>query len=147
MYSKNKQLGIPDNMTASDFKLLNKKKKKRNKYTRMTKEERVLNCKCSLGHIHDSRDEARYCDTLSFLKKQKQIKNFKGQVLVPIYINNIKITTCRVDFEVVLNDGSVVWHEFKGFETREWLLKKKLMWAIYGKNKYIIKKKKDINLF
>jgi len=95
-------------------------------------------CYCSLGHKHDSIGEARYCDQLSLLKKAKEIKSFETQVSYPLMVNDKRVTVHIVDFEVINKEGRKEIHEFKGFATAVWNLKRKLFEAVHPEVKYYV---------
>lgn len=95
-------------------------------------------CTCNIGHIHDSRGEARYCDELGMLKMSGKIKDFQTQKTFRLKAYDKHITNHRVDFFVTNNDGSQEVHEFKGFATDVWKLKKKLFEANFPEIPYIV---------
>lgn len=86
---------------------------------------------CHQEHRHDSIAEAGYCDTLALLKKAGEIKDYRIQILYDLVVNGKKVCGHRVDFEVENNDGSLEVHEYKGFATAVWVLKRKLFIALY----------------
>ena len=63
--------------------------------------------------------------------KAREIKSYKTQVTYDLVVNGKRITGHRVDFEVENNNGSIEVHEFKGFATDVWVLKRKLFIALY----------------
>lgn len=91
---------------------------------------------CRQGHRHDSIGEARYCDKLMLLKKAGEIKDYKNQVTFDLKVNGKKVTGHRVDFVVTNNDGSESVHEFKGYATQVWIIKRKLFIALYPQIPY-----------
>ena len=95
-------------------------------------------CTCNVGHIHDSRGEARYCDELQLLKKAKEISDFEIQKTFSLKAYDKHITNHRVDFVIIKNDGSQEVHEFKGFATDVWKLKQKLFEANFPEIPYIV---------
>lgn len=105
-------------------------KPKRNKYN-------ASKYVCRQEHRHDSIGEGNYCDTLALLKKAGEIKDYRIQILYDLIVNGKKVTGHRVDFEVEKNDGSLEIHEFKGFATAVWVLKRKLFIALYPDIPYI----------
>ena len=121
------------------------KNKKRNKYTGMTKEDKYVSCTCTLGHMHNSRDEKSYCNVLKYRKDAGDIKSFKVEVYYPFVINGHKICGHYVDFQVVNNDGTIHVEEYKGFETALWRIKKKLFKACYPDIEYKVIRKGDVN--
>jgi hypothetical protein len=102
-------------------------------------------CRCGLNHNHDSRAEARYCDTLEFLRKAKQIKTFEVQKNYPLKVEGMTITNHRPDFLVTLNDGSIEVREFKSptTMTRAWRIKYKMFLRNYPDIPYKIVGEKD----
>ena len=99
---------------------------------------------CRQGHSHDSCDEAEYCNKLELLCKAGHIKEYKQQVTYDLKVNGHKICGHRVDFLVTNPDDSIEVHEFKGFATQLWVLKKKLFEAVYPEIPYLVKTKKDL---
>jgi len=95
-------------------------------------------CYCNLGHKHDSMAEAGYCNHLLLLKKAKEIKDFKTQVSYPLMVNDKRVTVHIVDFEVINKEGKKEVHEYKGFATAVWNLKRKLFEACYPSIPYIV---------
>lgn len=97
------------------------------------------NAKTSLynGRSYHSRKEAGYAETLDWLKRSGEIKDWKPQKKIEININGKHICNHYVDFEVYYHDGRVEWHEVKGFATNEWILKRRLIEAIYD-TKYVV---------
>jgi len=90
---------------------------------------------CLLKHTHDSKGEANYCNRLLAMKQNGEIVDFLTQVifLLPGGIRHI------VDFYVKVKEynfseaqvcGFEV-HEFKGFKTDVWRIKKKLFEESY----------------
>lgn len=84
------------------------------------------------GIKFDSRAEAKYYEQLKWLKKAKQIKDFKLQ---PIFLlqeafkkngNTIRKIEYKADFEIHNLDGSVEIIDVKGVETEAFKIKKKL---------------------
>jgi hypothetical protein len=95
-------------------------------------------CKCLSGHIHDSRGEARYCDTLKLALSAKQIKDYAIQKTYPLIVNGSTITRHRVDFVVTTLEDKLEVHECKGFATEAWKIKMKLFEACYPDIKYLV---------
>lgn len=97
------------------------------------------NAKTSLynGRSYHSRKEASYAETLDWLKKSGEIKDCKPQKKIEISVNGKHICNHYVDFEVYYNDGHIEWHEVKGFATNEWILKRRLIEAIFD-TKYVV---------
>lgn len=97
------------------------------------------NAKTSLynGRSYHSRKEASYAETLDWLKKSGEIKDWKPQKKIEISVNGKHICNHYVDFEVYYRDGRIEWHEVKGFATNEWILKRRLIEAIFD-TKYVV---------
>ena len=125
-------------------KWIEKKEKKRNKFTGRTKENKIITCKCHIGHIHNSRDESSWCNIVQLRQKQKEFKSFKVESYYPFVINGIKIGGHYVDFEIENHDGTIHVEEYKGFETSLWRIKHKLFKALYPNIEYRIIRKKDL---
>ena len=83
------------------------------------------------GYIFDSKKESnRYCE-LRLLEKADEITELELQPKFPLVVNGEKIATYIADFRY--NDhGKVVVEDTKGFRTREYRIKKKLVHALYG---------------
>ncbi|MCS0314074.1 DUF1064 domain-containing protein [Vibrio antiquarius] len=83
------------------------------------------------GITFDSGHEgARYRD-LKVLERVGEIENLRLQVAYPLEINGVLICKYYADF-VYVKDGEEVVEDVKGFRTKEYNLKKKMMKAIYG---------------
>lgn len=122
------------------------KNKARSKYnTPKTKAEKAITCKCNSGHIHNSRDEKRYCDILLLRLKAKDIQSYKVEQKYSLDVNGVHICNHYVDFEVVTNENKIEAHEYKGFPTAIWKLKEKLFRAVYPDIPYIVIKEADLN--
>lgn len=101
-------------------------------------------CQCNQEHIHHSRMEAQYCNNLYLIKKSGEIKEIERQVKYSLDVNGAHIANMYVDFVVTFKGGRKEIHEFKGFGTEVWQLKKKLFEAIYPKIPYVVKTQKDL---
>lgn len=93
-------------------------------------------CRCQSGHIHDSRGEAGYCDSLLLLQKDGTIKEYSTQVTFDLRVKGKLITRHRVDFLVIPRPGVMEVHEYKGVKTEVWLIKRNLFEACYPKIPY-----------
>lgn len=93
---------------------------------------------CMLKHRHDSYGEAGYCDTLELARRGKLIKSFEIQKEYRLIVNSKTVCKHIVDFQVYTNDNKIEVHEFKGFATREWAIKRKLFIALYPDIPYIV---------
>lgn len=78
-----------------------------------------------------SRREAKRHQELSFLEKAGKIDELKSQVPFRMVVNGYLICTYIADFTYVEN-GRLVVEDAKGFITREFRIKAKLMNALHG---------------
>lgn len=92
---------------------------------------------CAQGHKHDSKREAEYCNELAFKVKIGAIKHYDCQYNFELWVRSSLITIHKVDF-LVNTGASVEAHEVKGFETRDWKLRKKLFEALFPEIKYLV---------
>jgi hypothetical protein len=83
-----------------------------------------------------SMGERDYCNELLLRKKAHDIIGYASQVSYPLYSNGQLVCTHVVDFVVQNNDGTFEIHEFKGFVTQKWVLKRKMFEACYPNMKY-----------
>jgi hypothetical protein len=85
------------------------------------------------GQTYDSRKEAEYCQGLKYLERAGEIRDLKLQVPFEIFINEQLICKYIADatyYEV--SDGSYHVVDVKGYRTKEFRLKKKLMKAVFN---------------
>ena len=85
------------------------------------------------GVTFASRREAEYCQGLKCLERNDEIRDLKFQVPFELTVNGFKICKYIADatfYEV--SDGSFHVIDVKGFITKEYRLKKKLMKAIFN---------------
>lgn len=83
------------------------------------------------GNNFDSKLEAdRYLE-LKLLEKQGVISELVFHKKYPLYVNNILICSYEADF-VYKSNGKEIVEDTKGFLTKEYKIKKKLMSAVYG---------------
>lgn len=85
------------------------------------------------GRSYMSKGEAGYAQQLELRRKAHEIKEITPQYRIRLDVNGYHICNYIVDFRVVMADGSVEFHEFKGYATNLWRLKWKLTEALYGK--------------
>lgn len=87
------------------------------------------------GLVFDSKREATFYSNLKLLERARLVRNIRRQVVYALIVNEVHICNYRADFVGEEADGGVwepaVW-DVKGYRTREYLLKKKLMKAVYG---------------
>lgn len=105
-------------LTAKEYREFLKTKKlpnqkaKTNKYGATKKEYN--------GRWYDSTGEADYSETLDWRKQAGEIKRIAYQYKLPLESNGKHITNYFIDFRLVMSDGSIELHEFKGKETDLW---------------------------
>lgn len=78
-----------------------------------------------------SKKEARRYRELSLLEKAGQIHRLRLQVRYPLVVNGVKIGHYTADF-VYTENGAEVVEDSKGVRTRDYILRAKLMRALYG---------------
>lgn len=83
------------------------------------------------GITFDSKAEARHYGFLKIARESGHLK-FEMQVPYRFEVNGKLIATYRADFVVTWKDGRVEVQDVKGVRTKEYILKKKLMSALYG---------------
>lgn len=92
------------------------------------------------GQVFDSRKEAKRYQELLFLERAGAIKNLSRQVkfvLIPSQRDEVtgkvveRECSYRADFEYT-EDGKTVVEDVKGFRTKEYVLKRKMMLWKYG---------------
>ncbi|CAB4157578.1 Protein of unknown function DUF1064 [uncultured Caudovirales phage] len=84
------------------------------------------------GIVFDSQKEARRYGELKLLQRAGEITCLELQPKFPIVINGVKVCTYVADFGYVDHTGSALLEDCKGFKTREYIIKRKLMKAVYG---------------
>lgn len=78
------------------------------------------------------REATRYAE-LKLLVRAREIFNLKLQPRFPIVVKNFKICTYIADFQYLkLGDDIEIVEDVKGVRTKEFVIKKKLMKAVYG---------------
>lgn len=101
-----------------------------NKYKVAPKEERTHN-----GKVYDSKLEMKYRKHLELLQKsvdsKTRVLKIEEQVLYSIVINGISICKYLLDFRVMYADGHSEYIDCKGMKTDIYIIKKKLVEAIY----------------
>lgn len=88
----------------------------------------------------DSKKEMAYAKELDLLMASGEVEYYERQVPFPIKINEKKITTYMLDFQVAYANGNTEYVDVKGFDKRKkkfittpvFKLKKKLVEAVYG---------------
>ena len=100
---------------------------------------RNTRCRCNAEHMHDSKGEAGYCNDLALQVKAGIIEKYESQKRFELHGKNGKtISRHYVDFLVHFFDGRKEVHEYKGFCTEVWKLKKALFEAEYPEIPYIV---------
>lgn len=83
------------------------------------------------GYSFHSKGEAGLFDLLKLMEKAGELSDIKTQDVV--YLTEARIMY-KPDFRVLTKAGETEWHEYKGFETPEWRIKRRL-WIAYGPGK------------
>lgn len=79
-----------------------------------------------------SKREARYYQNLKLLEKAGAIQDIELQPAFPLVVNGVLIGKYVSDFRYVdCETGEVVTVDVKGFRTKEYKLKKRLVEALY----------------
>lgn len=103
-----------------------------NQQARQAKASKYRNRKIQVdGMMFDSKAEARHYGYLKLARDAGHLE-FERQVAYRLEINGKLICTYKADFVVKFKDGRVEVQDVKGVRTKEYLLKKKLMSALYG---------------
>jgi hypothetical protein len=85
------------------------------------------------GITFDSKREAARYSTLKLLQRAGHIRDLELQPVFPIVINGVKICKYKADFQYFdITAGKQIVEDCKGFATREYKLKKKLVRAVFG---------------
>lgn len=113
---------------------------------RKNRKECLGGCRASgIPRLHDSGEEAQYCNKLRILRKVGEIADYETQKI--FYLKDSKGNSCgyhKVDFVVRYKDGREVLQEYKGFRTREWELKVALLSWNYPEVVYEVKTYRDL---
>ena len=94
------------------------------------------------GIIYDSSFEAKYAFELDWRKKINDIKDWERQITFELKVNDVLICKYIIDFLIIHNGGKKEYIETKGFETKDWKIKRKLFQALYPELNYKIIKQK-----
>ncbi|MGH7198869.1 MAG: hypothetical protein ACREH5_09060 [Candidatus Omnitrophota bacterium] len=85
--------------------------------------------RCAAGHYHPSKGEAAYCNHLHLRQRAREIKDLEVNPTIPLW----KGRRYKADFRYIETPfNRLVVEEFKGFETRDWVLVRKA-WPEYGR--------------
>lgn len=90
----------------------------------------AIRTECCAGHTHDSKSEAKRCDTLNALQKSGNITGLEQQPEFPVEINGKRVCTYKADFAYFVADCRIV-EDVKGMLTPVYRLKKKLVEALH----------------
>lgn len=82
------------------------------------------------GRWYQSAKECDYAKELDFRKAAGEIIEIKPQFKIELKVSGVKICNYYPDFRVVLADGTIQYHEVKGFETQLFALKWKILNAL-----------------
>lgn len=87
------------------------------------------------GIRFDSKKEAKYYQDLLLRQRAGEVIFFLRQTAFHLPGG----VTYRVDFQEFHSDGTIHFVEIKGFETKDWIMKKKLVEALYPVEIEVIK--------
>ncbi len=99
--------------------------------TKTPKKSKYKNTATLVNNIrfHSAREAKRYTELL-LLRKADKIKLLTLQVKYPFVVNGVKICSYIADF-VYDKDGEIIVEDCKGFRTQSYVIKRKLMKALY----------------
>lgn len=83
------------------------------------------------GRTFHSMKEAKRAKALDGLKKDGEILEIEYQPPFTCIVNGKKICTYKADFRITWKDGTVTVEDVKGFKTKVYKLKKKLVEALF----------------
>ena len=87
------------------------------------------------GVMYDSKKEAEYAakfDQLSKAAGKDKVVKVERQIPFSFDHNGVHICKYILDFRLTMGDGRVRYLDIKGFETREFSIKRKLLRAFFG---------------
>lgn len=85
------------------------------------------------GILFDSRAEARRYQDLKLLQQAGEISGLELQPKYPLVVNGVKIGLYTADFKYTdCSNGLEIVEDVKGMRTRDYVLRKKLVKALYG---------------
>ena len=87
------------------------------------------------GILYDSKKEAEYAAKFEMLKKaggKDKVAKIERQIPFSFDHNGVHICKYILDFKLTMADDRVRYLDIKGFETREFSIKRKLLKAFYG---------------
>jgi hypothetical protein len=83
------------------------------------------------GVKYPSIKEANYAKMLDWRIKGGEVKEWSAQPKFELIVNKQKICSYKLDFRFTDHDGQIFYVEVKGYPTREWKLKWKLINALW----------------
>jgi hypothetical protein len=95
------------------------------------------------GDVFDSKGEYKRWLVLKRQWQDGEIRSLRRQVELPLKVNGVLIAVYKADFAYEDDDERVV-EDFKGFETPEFNLKRKLVKAIHGIDLYLTRERLDV---
>ncbi len=84
------------------------------------------------GHVFDSLAEARHYWDLKHLERAGDITDLELQPVFPLIVNGVKVAQYRSDFRYKDRQGRIHVVDVKGVRTSTYILKAKMVKAIYG---------------
>jgi hypothetical protein len=85
------------------------------------------------GQTFASKREAARYQALRLMERVGEIRGLECQPRYPLMVNGVKVGVYVADFCFVRADtGEFVVEDSKGYRTREYILKAKLLLALYG---------------
>lgn len=84
------------------------------------------------GYVFDSKKEAGRYQQLRLLEQAGEIFDLRMQVKYHCTVNGKKVCTYIADFEYTTPDKKVHTEDVKGYRTKEYRLKKKLVEALFS---------------
>lgn len=82
--------------------------------------------------LFDSKREASRYQELKLMQRAGAIQNLKLQPKYPLIVEGVKICDYKADFYYETKQGQKITEDCKGVKTRIYVMKRKLMQAIYG---------------
>ena len=81
---------------------------------------------------HDSQRERQRCWELAHRERLGEIHDLERQVRYRLAVNGRHVCTYICDYRYRMADGTLVVEDVKGYRTREYVIKRNLMLAIYN---------------
>jgi uncharacterized protein YegP (UPF0339 family) len=75
------------------------------------------------GRTYDSKREAQHAEELAWRKKAGEIEEIIPQYKIDLRVDDKHFRNYYIDFKVILSDGTIQYHEVKGYETEVWKMK------------------------